>query len=938
MMRKQISRVFAILYLATLLVPMALSARAQSEDLIPEDPAVITGTLDNGLQYYVRSNPKPEGRAELRLAVRAGSIQEDEDQRGLAHFVEHMLFNGTEQFPKNQLIDVLESMGMDFGPDINAYTSFDETVYKLFVRTDDQEQFRQGMDVLHQWASGALLTEEEFEKERGVIYEEYRRGRGAQARMFDASFPILFQGSRYSKRLPIGLPEIILEAPVDALRRYYTQWYRPDLMGIIAVGDFDAQEVENLIKTTFSSMSSKAIEPQEPKEWPVPSHEETLVSIVDDPEAVNTTVEVYNKFTPKKVRFRPDMKEGLTENLMQRMLNQRLDEVVRNPQPPFLYGYAFTSSWAKTTSLNGLVAATPDGEVLQGLEGLLVEIERVQRYGFHESELQRAKANLASSFETFWKDREKMESSVFIQPILDSFLDGAPNPSIDWQWTAIQEYLPQIGMTEINALIKERLSQENRVILISGPEGTGLQSITKEEVLQRVSSISEKEIEPWEDESLDAPLVQNIPQPGLLEQSTTLEETDILHWTLSNGAEVYLKPTDFQDDEILFKAWSPGGTSKVEDEDWISALLSTQAVNQSGLGEFSADALRKALAGQNVGISPYISSRSEGFSGRSVPEDLETLLQIHYLYMTAPRKDSEAWSSYTTRLREFLSNRDSNPQTLYNDLFVQTLYNNHYRSRPLTTERVDEASLSQALSIFQDRFNGADDFTYFFVGSFDPDEIRPLVEQWIGGLPAGRQQEEPIDRMIRYTPGVHEKVLEAGIEPLGVVNQTWTGEWSGTWEDRYAIQSLAAALEMRLLRSIREESSGTYSISARPALDLYPQPQYRISVQFTCDPERVDELIESVKKDVEYFQSQIPDSKYSEDVAESQKREFEENLKRNNWWMNQMEFAIETGTSFKTLMNRKELYDSLTPNLLMDSATKFFNKEHYIQVILMPEK
>lgn len=934
-------RRFAFLSILFLVLTSLLTARAQSEDIlvgdvIVNDPEVRTGVLSNGLRYYVRANAKPGGMAELRLVVRAGSVLEDEDQRGLAHFLEHMLFNGTERFPANELVDVLESFGMEFGPEINAYTTFDKTVYQLTVKTDDEDQFLLGLDVLEEWAFKATLSEEEFEKERGVVLEEWRGGRGAQSRMLDETYPVLFKGSRYAERRPIGETEVIQNAPVEALRRFYDDWYRPDLMAVIAVGDFNPDDTVRLIEGRFGRHQG----PENPRprpDYPIPGHDETLVKVVHDPEATRTSVQVYVKYDSLKSRFRLDIKRELAEQLFFVMFNQRMTEIKRSEKPPFLFGYGFTTSYTEQTSLGGLAAAVSEDGVLKGLEALLSEAERVQAYGFLDSELDRAKRDVYSFFENYWKQQNDLESSAFIQSLLDAFVKDETYPSIDWQWETVQDLLPEITLEEVGAISDLLLSDENRVVIVNGPSVPAITSLTEEEILAVLYKVESSPLEPWNDETVSGPLVPEPPRPGRIVSRTSIPDTGVELWTLSNGAIVMLKETELKSEEILFQAFSHGGYSHAEDEDLISAQFSTDAVNEGGLGGFSADDLRKTLSGRNLSLNPYIQDTYEGFSGSATPADLETMLQLLYLHQSALRRDDTAWNSFLVRTGESLKNRDSSPMNLYSDLLWETLYDGHFRSLPLTLDRLSEANLDRALEIFSERFSDASDFTYVFVGDFDSDELEPLVKRWIGGQQTGISGEDWIDRGMRNVEGVREVSLEAGSEPLSVVTQVWTGEWDGSFTERYRIQSLASALEMQFTRSIREESGGTYTVGVYPQLNVAPVNDYRFIIRFSCAPDRVEELVEQVRTVIDEWRSNPPEEKFAADVTASQHRSLSENMERNAWWLGQIVFAVATDIDPEDLMDRKALYDSLSPEVLSETAQRYLDDGNYVQVVLYPE-
>lgn len=929
-------RRFTLLTILFVVLTSVLFARAQSEDLIVNDPEVRSGVLANGLTYYVRANDQPAGTAELRLAIAAGSLQEDKDQLGLAHFLEHMLFNGTEKYPANQIIDVLESFGMDFGPDINAYTTFDRTMFRLTVKSDDESQFLTGLDILEQWAFKATLDKEQFEKERGVIQEEWRVGRGAQARLQDEIYPVLFQGSRYAQRQPIGDMDIVMNAPLEALTRFYKDWYRPDLMAVFAVGDFDPDKTVELIRERFGGHSNPK-NPSVREEYPIPPHKETLVKVAHDPEATQTSVQLYVKYDPPETRFRPDVRQDLAQQLFFVMLNQRLKEISRREEAPFLYGYGFTNDYTKDTSLAGMAAAVSEEGVLDGLDALVAEAERVQRYGFLESELERAKRDVMSFFENYWEQRNDMDSADFLQPLIDNYFMGDSYPSVDWQWKAVQDLLPGISLEEVADVADVLLSDENRVVIVSGPSVPAITDLTDGDILEVLHRVEERPLDPWKDLALNGPLVADPPAPGHIVRRSLVPGTDIQDWKLSNGARVLVKKTDFRSDEILFRAISPGGSSRVDDENYISSQFASDAVDQGGLGEFSADNLRKVLAGKNVELNSFIQDTYEGFSGSTTPADLETLLQLLYLNQSDPRRDPVAWDALMNRTAESLKNRDSSPMTLYGDLLWETLYDGHERSRPLTLDRLDEADLDAAMEVFTQRFTGGGDFTYVFVGDIDTEELAPLVERWIGGLPAGNRGEGWMDRGMRNVKGVREVSLEAGTEPLSVVTQVWTGEWDGSFVERYRIQSLASALEMRLTRAIREDSGGTYSVSVFPHLNLRPNKDYRFFVQYSCDPERVEELSRMVKDVVTSWRSTTPDEKFAADVAASQKRSLDENLERNSWWIGQIVFAVAADADPEELMDRYALYDTLTPEVLSAAANRYLNDESYVEAVLYPE-
>ncbi|MEJ2084402.1 MAG: pitrilysin family protein, partial [Acidobacteriota bacterium] len=642
------------------------------------DPKLITGKLSNGVQYFIRVNKKPEQRAELRLAVNAGSMQEDEDQLGLAHFVEHMAFNGTANFEKQELIDYLEGIGMRFGPDINAYTSFDETVYMLQIPTDDQETIETAFQILHDWAHNVSMEGEEIDKERGVVIEEWRLGRGADARIRDKQFPVLFKDSRYAERLPIGEKEILEEAPYDALRRFYRDWYRPDLMAVVAVGDFDPDQIERLIRQHFESIE----EPSDPRArelYPVPGHEETLYAITTDPEATSTSVGVYYKLDKRGSDTIADYRRGIAEELYHAMVNARLNEIRQQADPPFIFAFSTSAGFVRSRDVYIQAAGVQEGEVETGLEALLAEIERVDRHGFTASELDRAKSQLLRQYEQAFAERDKRKSGTYAREYVRVFLEDEPTPGIERELELVRELLPTIDLGELNRLASAWISESNRVVLVSAPETPGDPPTTEEKLAAVFTEVEESELAPYVDHVRNTPLLAQEPLPGRVTSESAIEEIDVTEWQLSNGARVILKPTDFKNDQILISAFSPGGTSLASDEDYPSASFATTLMGESGLGEFDLVELDKALAGKIAGVDAYIAELEEGIEGGASPQDLETMFELLYLTFTAPRSDSDAYQSFMARVRSFVENRDSRPESVFADEILLQRFDDHPR-------------------------------------------------------------------------------------------------------------------------------------------------------------------------------------------------------------------------------------------------------------------
>ncbi|MGF1636525.1 MAG: insulinase family protein, partial [Cyclobacteriaceae bacterium] len=643
------------------------SALQDPNSLLPIDPSIRHGQLDNGMKYFIRSNKKPENRIELRLAVNAGSILEDDDQKGLAHFLEHMCFNGTENFEKNELVSYLQSVGVKFGPDLNAYTSFDETVYMIQVPADDEEILKNGLLILEDWAHRVTLDPEEINKERGVVLEEMRMGRGAGQRMLDQYLPVIFKDSKYADRLPIGTKEIIENFGYEEIKRFYDDWYRPDLMAFIAIGDFDAESMEAKVKEIFSRIPMPE-NPKERKIYEVPDHDETLISIVTDKEATFTNVRLYYKTDPVVYKTVGDFRKSLLHSMYTGMLNQRLEELTKKANPPYLYaGSYFGGTWAKSKDAFQVMSAMQEDGILTALEAITLENERIRRFGFTETELERYKKDIISSYEMAYNERDKTESASYASEYIRHYLSDEPIPGIEFEFAHAKHVVETVRIEEVNALTEGFLGEGNRVVVITSPEKEGLELPTKEEVLDILQKLESTELEAYDDGVADASLMEILPKAGTIKKQKKIAELDVVVLELSNGMKVTLKPTDFKNDQILFSAYAKGGHSVYGDKDYRSASNADRIVPEAGIADFTPTNLQKLLAGQNATVRPYISELYQGFSGSCVPKDLEVLFQLIHLNFTAPREDEELFEAYINRNKAIYRNLMSNPQYYFSD-------------------------------------------------------------------------------------------------------------------------------------------------------------------------------------------------------------------------------------------------------------------------------
>ncbi|HUP88208.1 MAG TPA: insulinase family protein [Longimicrobiales bacterium] len=925
-----------ILLIAGVLAFPAVSAAQQLADTLRVDPNVTMGRLPNGLRYYIRVNNKPEKRAELRLAVNVGSVLEDEKQRGLAHVVEHMAFNGTEHFKKQELVHYLESIGMRFGADLNAYTSFDETVYMLTVPTDTGKALEQGVQILEDWAHEQVFDPAEINKERGVVIEEWRLGQGAEERMRDKYFPVLFANSRYAERMPIGT-KISLETFSHAdLKRFYHDWYRPELMAVVAVGDFDKTRVEEMIKAHFGTWKHDGGPPRAP--FPVPDHDTTLVSITADKEATVASVSVYNKLPLHTQVTVADYRLSLAQSLFMQMINDRFEELTQQGNPPFIGASAGGGAVVRTKEAFILGAATKDDGILRGLEAVMTEAARVQKHGFAETELQRAKTNLLRSYEQAYAERDKSESAPLADEYVRAFLESEPIPGITTEYQLAQTLLPQISIQMVNALIKEWISDKNRVVIVQAPEKPTVKIPTQAEISNVIAHVRTMDLKPYDDRVADASLIPNMPTPGTIVTETRDTATSITIWKLSNGARVLLKPTDFQADQVLMRASSPGGTSLVADKDYVSALFSTTLVSLSGLGQFGSIELNKALTGKAARVSPFLAERREGFSGQASPKDLETLFQLTYLHATSPRRDTTAYQSLRSRLAAVLENQSASPESAFQDTLEVTLTQHHFRSRPLTMKLLDEVSLDRALDIYRERFGDASDFTFAFVGNFTVDEIKPLVLRYIGGLPSTNRKENWRDNSVRPPTGVVERVVKRGVEQKANTDLVFTGpatDLSG--ENRSALSLMLDILEIRLREVLREDLGGTYGVDIGGSMSREPYPSYTISVSFGADPARIDTLTKVVFQQIDLLKAKGVTAEEVAKVKETQKRSWETNVKRNDYWLGQIIARDEGKERFADVLTLPSRIDKITAQQIARTAD-LLRRDNYVRVTLLPEK
>ncbi|HEX8690971.1 MAG TPA: insulinase family protein [Longimicrobium sp.] len=894
---------------------------------------MVVGKLANGLTYYVRRNAEPPARAELRLVVNAGSLLEDEDQRGLAHFVEHMAFNGTRRFAKHELVDYLESVGMRFGPDVNAYTSFDETVYMLSLPTDSGGVLEKGLDILEDWAAGITFDTAEARKERGVVIEEWRLGRGAGARIRDKQFPVLFAGSRYAERLPIGDVETLGSFDLEALTRFYRDWYRPDLMAVVAVGDFDPKRVEAMIRERFGRIPARA-NPRPRPAFPVPGHAEPRFSVATDPEEQSTSVSVV-RMVPSRVRAtRSAYRQSIVESLYAGMLDDRLNEITQRPGAPLVGVSSFRGSLVRPVDAYYLSAQVPEGGAQRGLAALLAEAERAARHGFTPPELEREKADLLRSWEQMYAERRKTPSAAFAGQYAGHYLYGGPLLDVATEYELHRALLPGIALAEVDSVARTALARSGRTVLVSGPASAPAPSEAALAAL--ADSVASAPVEAYAEAVSDAPLLARKPAPGRVVEERKVPEIGVTEWRLANGVRVVLKPTDFKEDEIILAGRSPGGESLLPDSAHLSAATASAAAQVGGVGELSIVDLQKRLAGKTAVAGVYVDDLGEGISGYAGPRDAELMLQLVHLYFTAPRRDSAAWEAYRDRARTMLANRGASPEAAFFDTLSAVLTQNHPRARPLSPASFDSISLDRSLAVYRERFADAGDFTFYLVGAFDPDSLKPLVETYLGGLPSQGRKETWRDLGIRAPAGVVTRTVRRGVEPKARTQIVFHGPVEFDRRTVVLLRTLGEALEIRLRERLREDLGGTYGVSVAGSAERDPRPGYRFVVEFGSAPERLDELVRVVWAEIDSVKARGVPDKDLQKVREAQRRSREVDLRENQYWLGALMTYDRYGWDPRQIP-ATPLSASFTSADLQAAARRFLDPGRYVQVSLVPE-
>ncbi len=897
--------------------------------------------LDNGLTYYIRHNTEPANRATLMLVVNAGSVQEDEDQLGLAHFLEHMMFNGTERFPKQELVAYFESVGMTFGPDVNAYTSFNETVYFLEFPTDDEEIISKTFQVAEDWASRATIAADEVELERGVVIEEERlRDQDAGGRLNKQIFQFLLGGSRYEERDPIGDMEIVRNAPAETLRRFYEEWYRPELMSVIVVGDLDVDATEARIVEHFGGLSN----PEGARargEYTLPEFDDTKYLIITDPEFPRTLSWIIYRQAADDLSTVGVYRDLLLGRLFYRMLNFRLDDIAREADSPFLGAAVNEGQLIRGVNYQIVDVQARQGEVASSLDAALTEVERVRRHGFTAAELERAKSDLLNDYLRLYNDRDNLNSFSLAREYSRNYLENEGVPGIEFEYRLVERLLPDISPQDVNRKAGQYVGGSNRSVMIIGPEPEADTLPTQEELAAVIDGLQAKQVDAYEDIEAVTELLTEVPEPVEIVSRATDETYNITDLRLANGVRVLLKPTDFKEEEVLFSATSPGGSSLVSDEDFPEADLIDSIVSQSAVGDVSYAALQRLLADQSVGVSPYIGELDEGFHGHSGKEHIETLFQLVYLYGTAANADEDAFATLKDQYTESLRNRELDPRSALTDAFIAARHGDTVRRNVPTLEIIDSLDLERAFEIYAERFADFSDFTFVFVGNFDLEQMVDWSQRYLGNLPSTGRDETWQDVAPDPPTGVVLSPVYRGQEEQSITSMLFTGPAEDTLDTRLKLRMLATILDTLMREDLREERGGVYAYGASANTVPHPDSLFEVSVYFGSDPGRVDELVGALFALITGLHNDGPREDLLDAAQAQYVRQREEQLEQNSFWLNVIEYyATEEGVDLANLVDLEVAEgraEAVTVADIKAAALEYLRVDRYIQVTLYPE-
>ena len=929
-------------------VLLACACMAQAEirlsDPLPLAPEVTVGKLPNGLTYYIKKNARPAQKVELRLVVKAGSILEDDDQQGLAHFTEHMAFNGSTHFKRNELISYLQSIGVKFGADLNAYTSFDETVYVLPIPTNKKGNLEKGFLVLEDWAHGLKFNPADINSERGIVLEEARLGKGAGDRMNKVLYPKLLNGSRYAERMPIGKESVLKTFKPEAIKRFYKDWYRPDLMAVMVVGDVEPKQAEAMIRAHFGKLKNPA-QPRPRLYAEVPQRSQTEALVITDKEAPDDSVFIRYPIRPAQEPVTiADYRRQMIENLYGQMLSARMQELSQQANPPFIQGGSSMGKLVRGYESFSAYALLGKGGVQPAVDALVQEDERARRFGFSQDELDRARKNMLRNYERAYSERDKSDSSGFVAEYSRNFLEQEAIPGIANELMYAQELLPQVTLQEINDTVAKVIpDQQKKLVVFMGAEpkaGDAASSVpTQQQLLDAVARAEQQKVEPRTEKVLASKLMDGPPAGGSIVAEKLNSAIGVTELTLGNGVRVLLKPTDFKNDQVLMGSTRFGGQSLFGDADIYNARYASAIVGSMGLKDLAPLDLQKVLAGKTVNVGASLGELSEGFGGSSSSADVESMLQLVYLYFNDVRKDAGLYQSFIGRQQDLAKNSMAQPEAVFYDAVQHATFGDHPRVEGVPRAAdFDKVNLDKALDIFHQRFSSARDMTFIFTGSFELDKIKPLVASYLGTLPVGEVQHAYRDVGMRPAAGVVKKDVYMGSEPKSTISITFNGDVAYSDEQKLTLQALGEVLNLKVIEVLREKMSMIYGGGFETAMGQHPYGHYSVALNLPTGPENVDKVIAAAFAEISKMKTDGPSAADLEKVKLNWITRQQKSLRENRYWMSQLMGSVTQGRDPAQILRFEQRVRAITPQAIKQAAQRYLNMDNYVQVVLYPER
>lgn len=929
------------LLVALLFSVSCASTKVSDSQSLPTDPAVLSGKLENGMSYFIQRNEEPANRIMLQLVIRAGSNMEEDDQQGVAHLLEHLAFNGSENFEPQELVSYFESIGMNFGADVNAYTSFDETVYMLEVPADDPTMLDTGMLVFHDWACGLTLSQEELDKERGVVVEEWRLRRGLNGRINDTQIPLLLKDSRYAERLPIGKMDVIQNIPRQRVVDFYEKWYRPELMSVVVVGDVEPEKIEELIQEVMGDIPASE-KPIERETYSVPMQTKPVVQIMRDPEQPYQLIQILEQVKNQPITTVEQIKESIITQIASSIFNMRLSEISQSADSPWIDAAIANQFITHNTAFHMLGLVPLNNQFDKGFNTLLEEFLRYKKFGAIQGELDRAKENILASAEQSWKNRDKINSSQLASDIVNSIVTGDTLVSVEEMYKLYQKIIPTITLEEVNEVAATWFKNLGTILFAVIPENTANFPSQEELLAQWQNFKPSKPLEPYTEDKVEGDLMAVPSQQGSVSYEGTLPGTDILSYKLSNGATLLLNQTDFKHNEILFNAVSKGGLSQLSDKDFPSGAFAVSYNDLSGLNGFTPTDLQKKLAGKKVSLYTYIGNYNEQLSGSTTTQDLETLMQLIHLQFTAADFTDTAWANLMNNATLQAQSHGSQPNDVFSDKIIQILYGDNIRKQPLTTQLLEKVNPQTAEEAFIQRFADAGDFTFIFTGDFNQEEVLELAATYLATLPATNSQEKAIWREPEFPKGINKAVVKKGLEEQSQVFIAFGGslptvEPSTAYQESEMLSMLQNLLDLRLREVVREEKGGTYNVNVSASMELYPQRSFMVEILFGCQPGREQELTDAIIDEVENLRKNLVDQSYITKLQEAYRRSKETALKTNSYWATMAGSAVLRDFSTTAIADAATIPSMVTPQAMRQLAQRYLDPNNYVVVFLEPE-